>query len=220
MAGKVQGKAIATKIKKWLEAVRELNTQTHPWALPITKLTSLKSLCQEQAEAEAFSLFIAQRVQTQMQESPRPERFSSEEWQTYLQLFERSIALMEAEAQERTPGGRSSIFQLLREIDGLQGDDYRNIPWGTVHWVRSGDLLKLTYALRCFEASEGVWAYKLGREYVEDYEPSYGSGIIPRSIPKLLEVAEFWCEYFFQQSLTEKFPEFFPLVKGTGSIVD
>jgi hypothetical protein len=32
----------------------------------------------------------------------------------------------------------------------LQGDDYRNFRWTTVRFVRSGDLLKLEYGLRCF----------------------------------------------------------------------
>jgi hypothetical protein len=26
-------------------------------------------------------------------------------------------------------------------------------------------------------------------------------------VPKLLEIAEFWCQYYFQQSLGEKFPK-------------
>ncbi|MGB8699633.1 MAG: hypothetical protein WCD18_09480 [Thermosynechococcaceae cyanobacterium] len=216
MVDKAKNKAITIKIKKWLEAVHELNAQHYPSAIPITRLTSLKSFCQERVAAQKFALFIAQRVQMQMQESPRPEHFSPEEWQIYLQLFEKAIALMMMEAEAKTEGGKLAILQLLREIDGLQGNNYRNIPWGTLHLVRSGDLLKLTYALQCFEANDGsAWAYKLGREYIENYEPLYGAGIIPRSIPKLLEVAEFWCEHFFQQSLTEKFPEFFPLVKNT-----
>jgi hypothetical protein len=26
-------------------------------------------------------------------------------------------------------------------------------------------------------------------------------------VPKLLEIAEFWCQYYFGQNLTEKFPK-------------
>jgi len=49
------------------------------------------------------------------------------------------------------------------------------------------------------------WAYKLAREYVERYQPQYGSGLIPESVPMLLEVAEFWCQHYFGQTLSEKF---------------
>jgi|GEM_PF-5077119 hypothetical protein len=34
----------------------------------------------------------------------------------------------------------------------------------------------------------------------------YGStGLIPESTSKLLEIAEFWCQYYFGQSLAQKF---------------
>ena len=71
-----------------------------------------------------------------------------------------------------------------------------------------GDLLKLEYALRCFvETDFPYWTYKLAREYVEGYGLQSGSGIVAESVPMLLEVAEFWCQYYFDQSLNEKFPD-------------
>jgi hypothetical protein len=214
MLDKAKGKAIATKIKKWLSTVNELNTQSYPFAISITRLTSLKSLCQDEAAAKQFALFITARIQAQMQESDRPERYSPDEWQTYLSLFTEAINLMAAQAVTQTDESSSAIRKLLKDIDALQGNQYRNIPWGTLHIVRSGELLKLTYALQCFESNNvPYWAYKLAREYVEEYSPSYGTGITPRSIPMLLNVAEFWCWHYFQQSLDEKFPEFFPLQK-------
>jgi hypothetical protein len=77
-----------------------------------------------------------------------------------------------------------------------------------VRFVRSGNLLTLEYAIRCFvEPDFPRNAYKLASEYVEDYEPRYGSGLIPESAPKLLEVAEFWCHYYFGQNLSQKFPK-------------
>jgi hypothetical protein len=211
MLDKTKGKVIAAKIKKWLEAVRELNTQTYPSAISITRLTSLKSLCQDESAAKQFGLYLTRQIQGRMQESPRPEQFSDIEWNTYLTLFADAITLMETDINAQTPQGSLEMRKLLTNINELQGNQYRNIPWGTLHIVRSGDLLKLTYALQCFESKNvPYWAYKLGREYVEDYQPSYGTGIIPQSIPRLLEVAHFWCWHYFQQPLPEKFPEFFP----------
>ncbi len=97
---------------------------------------------------------------------------------------------------------------LLRDINGLQGDDYRNFRRATVRFVRSEDLLKLDYALRCFlEPDFPYWAYKLAAEYVEGYGLQSGSGIVAESVPRLLEVAEFWCQYYFTRSLSEKFPD-------------
>ena len=50
------------------------------------------------------------------------------------------------------------------------------------------------------------YCYKLAREYVEGYGLQSGSGIVAESVPMLLEVAEFWCQYYFNESLSEKFP--------------
>ncbi len=212
MLDKTKSKVIAAKIKKWLETVRELNTQKYSFAISITRLTSLKSLCQDETAAKQFGLYLARQIQGRMQESPRPEQFSDSEWNTYLALFADAITLMEAEVSMQNPQGAFEIRKLLTTINEVQGNQYRNIPWGTLHIVRSGDLLKLTYALQCFESNDvPYWAYKLGREYVEGYNPSCGSGIIPESIPMLMEVAHFWCWHYFQQTLPEKFPECFPL---------
>lgn len=54
--------AIATKIKKWVEAAKQLRTENIIFALPITRLTSIKSLCQDEVAAEQFALYLAKVV--------------------------------------------------------------------------------------------------------------------------------------------------------------
>ncbi|MEG4944915.1 hypothetical protein [Microcoleus sp. F4-D5] len=198
--------AIAKKIKKWIQTTQEVEKAR--FAIPITRLTSIKSLCADEVAAEKFGLYIAQGVQQQINQATCPEHFTSEEWEQQKQLVDEAISLMQSYLESPSYESRQSIRNLLKDIDGVQGDDYRNFRWATVRFVRSGDLLKLEYALRCFvEPDFSYWAYKLAREYVESYAPQYGSGIIPESIPMLLEVAEFWCQYYFDLSLNEKFPD-------------
>ena len=207
MNQKIKPAAIAAKIKKWLEAAQKLQTEQIIFALPITRLTSIKSLCQDETAAEQFALYISQRVQQQMNEAECPEKFSPSEWEAHQTLMADAIAQMESYLATPDVSGKQSMRGMLRQIDQWQGDDYRRVHWTTVHYVRSGYLLKLEYALRCFVDEDfPYWAYKLAREYVERYEPSYGSGLIPESVPMLLEVAEFWCQHYFGQSLSEKFP--------------
>ena len=178
------------------------------FAIPITRLTSIKSLCVDEVAAEKFALYIAQRVQQQMDLAKCPEHFTNEEWTQQKQLVDEAIALMQSYLESASYESRQSLRNLLRDIDGVQGDDYRNFRWTTVRFVRSGDLLKLEYALRCFvETDFPYWAYKLAAEYVEGYGLQSGSGIVVESVPRLLEVAEFWCQYYFNMSLNEKFPD-------------
>lgn len=201
-----QQRATANKIKKWIQATKAVEKTR--FAIPITRLTSIKSLCTDEVAAEKFALYIAQRVQQQINQATCPEHFTSEEWAQQQQLVDEAISLMDSYRENPSYESRQSLRNLLRDIDGVQGDDYRNFRWTTVRFVRSGDLLKLEYALRCFVETEfPYWAYKLAREYVERYVSHSGSGIIAESVPMLLEVAEFWCQYYFDQSLSEKFPD-------------
>jgi len=198
--------AIAKKIQKWIQTTQEVEKAR--FAIPITRLTSIKSLCVDEVAAEKFALYIAQRVQQQINQANCPEHFTEEEWEQQKQLVDEAIALMDSYRENPSYESRQSLRSLLRDIDGVQGDDYRNFRWTTVRFVRSGDLLKLEYALRCFvETDFPYWVYKLAREYVEGYGLQSGSGIVAESVPMLLEVAEFWCQYYFDQSLNEKFPD-------------
>ncbi|MEG5059228.1 hypothetical protein QUB60_14545 [Microcoleus sp. A2-C5] len=208
MKPKTSQAPIANKIKKWVQTAKEVEKTR--FAISITRLTSIKSLCTEdRVAAEKFALYIAKRVEHQMNQATCPEHYPQEEWEQHKQVVDEAIALMEIYLENPTDEGTQSIYRLLRTINDLQGDDRRNVHWATVHFVRSGYLLKLDYALRCFVDNDfPYWIYKLAREYVERYAPQYGSGITPESIPMLLEVAEFWCQYYFDRSLSEKFPGF------------
>lgn len=200
--------ATATKIKKWVETVRELSTENIIVAIPITRLTSIKSLCQDEVAAEQFALYLAKMVRVQAKDEVCPSNLSPAEWGTHKTLIDDAISGMEGYLETPTVEGKQSLRGLLRQIDKLQGDDFRKAHWATVHFVKSGKLLKLEYAIRCFTDRDfPYYAYKLVREHTEFYEPRSGSGLTPQSAPKLMEIAEFWCQYYFEQNLIEKFPK-------------
>jgi len=198
--------AIAKKIQKWIQTAREVEKAR--FAIPITRLTSIKSLCVDEVATEKFAIYIARLVKQQMARANCPEHFTNEEWTHQQQLVDEAITLMQSYLESPSYESRQSLRNLLKDIDGVQGDDYRKFRWTTVRFVRSGDLLKLEYALRCFvETDFPYWVYKLAREYVEGYGLQSGSGIVAESVPMLLEVAEFWSQYYFNESLSEKFPD-------------
>jgi hypothetical protein len=51
------------------------------------------------------------------------------------------------------------------------------------------------------------WSYQMARDYAERYNSSCGSGLTSESAPLVAEIAEFWCQYYFGKTLTEKFPD-------------
>ncbi len=205
MKHKKEETAIANKIKKWLQTAEETKADIYGFGINITRLTSIKSLCQNDLiAAEKFALFIIQRVYEKMNEMTRPEYFSVEDWRDDKQLISEGINLMENYLQNSEPEIQQKMRSLLKEINNRQGDNIRRVHWNTIHFVRSGYLLKLEYALRCFiDRDFTYWVYKLTADYVAEMD-----GIKTKSVPRLLEVAEFWCKYYFGQTLTEKFPNF------------
>jgi hypothetical protein len=198
--------AIANKIKKWLETVQELSDEQFRFAIPITRLTSIKSLCQDEAAATQFALYLAQALQARITADGCPSHIEFAEWAHHQTVITNAIAAMAGYVENQQPEQLQTLQELLRQIDKLQGDDVRRVSWNTVHFVKSGDLLRLEYAIRCFTSRDfSYYAYKLAREFTESYAPQYGMGLIPESAPKLLEIAEFWCQYYFGQSLSQKF---------------
>ena len=199
-------KAIANKIRKWIKTAKEAETQTEYSCLSITRLTSIKSLCKENRDsAEKFAFFIAQQIQLQMNKIEHHKHFSSEEWDQDKNLFNKAMDGIKQYIESPNDELKNNLREYLKEIESVQGDDIRNVHWGTtVHFVRSGYLLRLEYALKCFVNYDyPYYAYQLARKYVE----GNSDGIMKQSIPMLLEVAEFWCQYYFAQSLAKKFPK-------------
>jgi hypothetical protein len=52
------------KSKNWIQTTQEFEKAR--FAIPITRLTSIKSLCVDEVAAEKFALYIAQGVQQQI----------------------------------------------------------------------------------------------------------------------------------------------------------
>ena len=114
--------AIANKIKKWIKTAQETETKTRYFGLPITRLTSIKSLCKDdEISAHKFALFIIKRVFQKMNEVSRPQQFSVEEWNSDKQLIVDGINQMENYLETPDSEGKRIFWTLLREIENRQG---------------------------------------------------------------------------------------------------
>ncbi|MCT7983079.1 hypothetical protein NG796_07220 [Laspinema sp. A4] len=198
---------IANIIKKWLKTIKEIQEDTGRNSVQVTRLTSIKSLCKDRQPSKHFALHIAKRVWETMESTPN-DRFDETEWQAHKAIVTQAIAQMEAAIEEVSPQQRQSMAALREEIKLYQGNDYRRTEWAVVHFIRSGNLLKVDYALCCFINQEyQYYTYQLAREYAENYDINYGNGLNLNSLPMLLDIAEFWCQYYFNQSLDDRFPK-------------
>ncbi len=166
---------------------------------PSTRLTVLKSLCQEPEVAARFALHLARRIREKVEEqAKKPGYLQTKEWARHRELIDRGVGAMEQHVATPSEERSSKLWGLLREMEGEQ-NEHRHIHGGPVRMIKNNDLLLVEYALRCFladEASVPMWAYQTARHHAERYDPHRGTGLIPASASLVQDVVDFWATYF------------------------
>lgn len=198
LVSKIISTQTAAKIRKLAELAEETRNNTK-FAISITRLTSLKSLCADPLAAAQFALYIARLSRDKIiAKSSAAENMS--ELHSYKELAINAVA--ELEKYIETPFQKDAITlrKHLRALYDVQ-NKHENISWGSVRIIKSMDLVVIEQALQCVLSSDsqGYWAYHMARDYAEKYEPSQGTGLIQRSAPMMTDIANFWCQYYFKQ---------------------
>lgn len=185
-----------SKIRKLAELTMEVQTMKG-FAISITRLTSLKSLCSESKIAAHFALHIAKLIYDKMLNNSQPVQ--------YKDLAVKVVEQLEKYVEFGLEEDKLILKQQLSELKAIQ-NKHRNASWGVVvriieHW----DLLIIENALECVLARGdfGYFAYHLAKDYTEGYEARYGTGLIPSSVPKLENIVNFFCQYYFNQPMKE-----------------
>ena len=176
---------IIKKIEKLSEIAEALRQGKD---FPVTRLTTIKSLCGAPEAAAAFALFLAERIQDKMRREESPGR--------YRELVDRAVEELKSYLTDPTEGGKERLASLCREMEAEQ-DEHKKLGWNTVRMLKSMDLVVVEECLKSvIRGSESsIWAYHAARDYAERYEARYGSGLTPSSAPMVEEIAGFWRTY-------------------------
>ncbi len=165
------------------------------WAVSITRLTVLKSLCQEHERANRFVAHLARKTFENLNQAK--ERSTHPVTPTELSHREMMEQALEGlDTWQRTPSEK--LRRTLSELHGrmrAEQNEHRNIPFGALRLITDSELLLFEYALSCLLAHEreiGTWAYQTARQYAERYDSSHGTGLTPDSIPLVQDIIEFW----------------------------
>ncbi len=134
-------------------------------------------------------MFLAQRIQSKMQQEQSPER--------YRELVDGAVKELKPYLSDPTQERKQRLSSLCREIEAEQ-NEYQKVGWNMVRMIRSKDLVvveeSLKSVLKGYEAP--IWAYHSAKDYAERYDARHGSGLIPSSAPMVEEIAEFWRKYY------------------------
>ncbi len=172
---------VVKKVEKLHRIAEELGRGGH---FSITRLTTIKSLCEDPKAAGAFALFLARKIQKRMREKEAPKR--------YRELVNRAVRELKPNMDDPADERKERLWSLFREIEAEQ-DEYENIPWGVVRNVKSFDLLVVEHALKAVLRGDEVsfWLYHAARDYTGRTDE-----LIPKSAPMVEDLAGFWRRHF------------------------
>ena len=203
-----QPKQLPSSTAKVIPKIRQLATIAKELregaSFNITRLTTLKSLCEDATAAARFAFHLAQLTYRRMQEKACPFHLDPEKWEYYKQVVDEAIRQMARYVEEPSEEAADLVGAWLTDVRAIQ-NTYRNQGWGPVRIIHSTEVLLIEYALSCLlqPTASGDWGYHLARQYAERYDPRYGTGLIPESAPFVEDIADFWCQYHVGKPLQE-----------------
>src|SRR5215831_19408556 len=196
-----QASKVIPKIRQLATMARELREGA---SFNITRLTTLKSLCEDATAAARFALHLAQLTYRRMQEKACPFHFDPEKWEYYKQVVDKALRQMQRYIEHPTQEAADLVQAWLSDARAIQ-NTYRNQAWGPVRIIHSTEVLLIEYALSGLlqPTVSADWGYHLARQYAERYNSRYGTGLIPESAPLVEDIADFWCQYHLGKLLRE-----------------
>jgi hypothetical protein len=188
---------VLTRLRKLVLLPEEVKQSR--WGIPVTRLTILKSLCQDHEVADRFVTCLARHTRERVQEkAKRPGYLSMEQWARHREMIDSAVTALEDYPNQPSEEDRSRLRTLLHELIDEQ-NEYRRIHGGPVRMIKNNDLLLVEYALRTVladEASLPVWAYQAAQHYARRPDGRHADDLTPASVPLLQDIADFWLKEF------------------------
>lgn len=191
-----QNKIPATTLKK-IQTLVQIAHDLHAGKnFMITRLTSIKSLCNTPEIASDFVFHLAKCIQKEMEASV-DKNMLPEKWMQHKKLVAEAVLAIKRFLAKKGTAEREELRENLQGLKSLQ-NTYVNQQWGPVRIVECTKTLLVEKAVECVLEPEfsSQWAYQVAREYAERYNPRYGTGLLPESAPMMENIARYWVELY------------------------
>jgi hypothetical protein len=188
--------AMARRVQRLAQMVTALEKRSETY-FPITRLTIVKGLCATHVAALAFVLFLAQRTRERMH-TAKPSTQLALSKPEYLSLADQAVRMITACLKAPTHNNLMRAYQLYATVQRTQNRIIYPMGKYPVRVIHSNELLLIENALLTAALPEAApdWAYRTARVYAEKYNPRYGTGLIPESLPMVKDIVEFWRKYY------------------------
>jgi hypothetical protein len=184
-------RATLGKIRKLAQIASDLSEGA---SFSITRLTTLKTLCEDPEVTAHFAVYLARHTSRRANKS-NSGHLSKDE--LHNELIARSVERLGRYVERPSDSEREALREVLRELENVNSE-YDSIPYGMVRIIQDKNVLIVEDAVQCVLSpySAPNQAYHLARDYAERYNPRYGTGLIPESAPLVMDIVDFWCEYY------------------------
>jgi hypothetical protein len=187
---------IRPQVRKLIEAANALRDGTATY-FSITRLTSLKSLCKDPHIAGQFVSYLGDCVLRRMHSSDCPKYTEASDWIRYQGIAAKALDAIEKYQNNQSDTNLSELREIFREAETVQSYTGKEM-WGhPIRTIYSREILVIEDAMRCIlePMNAPYWAYQTARDYTERFNPHYGTGLIPESIPMLDDVIIYWSNH-------------------------
>ena len=154
-----------SKVIPKIRQLARIATDLHAGASSnITRLTTLKSLCEDATAAARFALHLGQLTYRKMQEKACPFHLDPQQWEYYKQVVDKAIRQMVRYMEKPTEEAADLVRAWLSDVRAIQ-DRYEQPAWGPVRMIQSIEALLIEYALSSLlqPAASADWGYRLAR---------------------------------------------------------
>jgi hypothetical protein len=158
-------KAVLSRVRKLAQIARDLSEGAN---FSITRLTTLKSLCEDPEVAAHFAVYLANHTSRRIHEISSPPHLSNSEWRMHNELVETAAERLQSYVEGPAGPKREERRELLRELESVN-NEYESIPYGMVRNIRDKNVLIVEDAVRCVLSAYSApsQAYHLARDYAE-----------------------------------------------------
>jgi hypothetical protein len=173
---------VAAKLQKLALLARELRGGEH---FEITRLTTLKSWCEDPIAAGRFALHLAEHSKGRAGKKYKP-------------LIANALRQMKKHLANPSDQAPEPLWHALRELEDSQ-NEIKDTRWGRVRTIHCKEALLAEHALRCVARprESAHWGYQAARQYAERYNPRYGTGLIPESASAVEDIVAYWARHHF-----------------------
>jgi hypothetical protein len=185
-------RGVLSRVRKLAQIARELSKGAN---FSITRLTTLKSLCEDPGVTAHFAVYLAKHTSRSANKRSNSGHLGKDG--PHDELITRSVERLASYVERPSDPEREALQGILRELESVN-NEYESIPYGVVRVIQDKNVLIVEDAVRCVLSpySAPSQAYHLARDYAERYDPRYGTGLIPDSAPLVMDIVDFWCEYY------------------------